>query len=91
MLENQKVYLSYVGEKASQLDRQLQFQIWEQCYRTNSSYLDCPILQYNLYDNYRMYVMVHNPSPIIQSHAIIKVPHEQFNVELFDQELGEYV
>ena len=40
---------------------------WQQCYKMNSTYLDCPINDYNLSTNENMTIAIHNPSAIDRS------------------------
>jgi hypothetical protein len=36
---------------------------WEQCFRTNSTYFDCPVSQH-AEENFTMYAAIQNPSSI---------------------------
>lgn len=57
---------------------------WEQCFRTNSTYLDCPIANYAEETNYKMAVAVHNPSANPIGQASFAVPHGHYKVEKFN-------
>jgi hypothetical protein len=37
---------------------------WQQCFKTNSTYLDCPVSNYLNEKNYTMTVAIQNPSSI---------------------------
>lgn len=49
---------------------------WEWCIRTNGTYLDCPIANFN--DNRTFITAVHNPALKIQTISTIKVPHDHY-------------
>lgn len=91
---NNQVYGKLLAEKANTIDRSLDLAeaaAWAPCFRTNSSYHDCPIADYEKGANYSMYVMVHQASPVQQSSFSIAVPHGHFDVGLFDDISGGYV
>jgi hypothetical protein len=62
-----------------------------QCSATNSTYLDCPISSFAEEDNYKMNVVVHNPSTVDMTQARIAVPHGHFDVTQGDSNLDAYV
>ena len=61
---------------------------WKMCDKTNATYLDCPIKNYDLQEGSDVFISVHNPSSLMQSVAQISVPHGKFIVQEFKN--GEY-
>lgn len=57
-----------------------------QCFKTNSTYLDCPISNFSEEESYTMTSFVHNPSSVDMSSARIAVPHGRFEVKVLDQD-----
>ena len=57
-----------------------------QCFKTNSTYLDCPISNYASEENYTMTTFVHNPSSLDMTSARIAVPHGNFDIKILDQD-----
>jgi hypothetical protein len=53
---------------------------WKMCEKTNSTYLDCPISQFDLTEGAEFYFSVHNPSSLKMNVAEISVPHGNFEV-----------
>jgi hypothetical protein len=51
------------------------------CDRTNATYLDCPVSNYDLEEGSEFFVSVHNPSSIKLNVAQISVPHGNFKVQ----------
>jgi len=73
------------------LDDGIDLSDWAQCFRTNSSFLDCPISEYEDSEaNYTMYVMVHQASPIEASTVSLSVPHGHYTVFVFNTSTGGY-
>ena len=58
------------------------------CDRSNATFLDCPVSQYDLEEGSEFYVSVHNPSSLTLNMAQISVPHGNFKVQEFIS--GEY-
>jgi hypothetical protein len=58
------------------------------CEKTNSTYLDCPVSDFDLKEGSEFYVSVHNPSSLKLNVAQISVPHGKFMVQEFIE--GEY-
>ena len=63
---------------------------WDQCLRTNTSYLDCPIANWETEELYAMYVMVHDTSPVKSNHTAIAVPHGHYEVSILDRSTRQY-
>lgn len=59
-------------------------QTWVECFRTNSTYVDCPVSAYEDQKNYTMNVAVQNPSTIDMNKAIFAVPNGHYDVKVFD-------
>jgi len=57
---------------------------WELCTRTNGTYLDCPIANFNLTDGNVMYVGMHNPSTMLLVSSQLAVPNGHFKVDFWD-------
>lgn len=57
---------------------------WQWCFRTNSTYEDCPIAAHATDQNLRMMVGVHNPANLPMKVAKIAVPHGNLSVQVFD-------
>lgn len=56
-----------------------------QCFKTNSTYLDCPVAEYASKEDYEMSVAIQNPSTVDMSSARIAVPHGHYKVEAFNK------
>jgi len=54
---------------------------WQMCFRTNSSYLDCPIFDYETKSDYQMNVAIYNPSSNDLSQVRLAVPNDGFMVK----------
>ena len=70
---NMQTYSEVIGDKIGLEDL-------KQCFTTNSTYLDCPIANFTENDEYKMNVVVHNPSTVDMNSARIAVPHGHFDV-----------
>ena len=53
---------------------------WQQCERTNGTYMECPIGNYELKYDQVIYFAVHNPSSL-SAGVQIPVPHGNFKVD----------
>lgn len=80
MYVNNVEYAKLIQENIEQQTGMTTSSQWEQCSKTNSTYLDCPVANYALESNYTMSVAVHNPSadPILK--PSFAVPHGNFKV-----------
>lgn len=56
---------------------------WTQCVMSNTTYLDCPVVDKKDQDNFEMYVAVHNPSAQKVLSTRIPVPNGKYEVETF--------
>jgi hypothetical protein len=54
---------------------------WSMCERTNTTYHDCPVSDYDLKQGSQFFVSVHNPSSLVLNVAQISVPHGNFKVQ----------
>lgn len=61
---------------------------WQMCDKTNTTYLDCPVSEYDFVNRTEFFVSVHNPSSLRLSVAKISVPHGNFTVQEFKD--GKY-
>lgn len=58
---------------------------WQQCAKTNSTYLDCPIGQRDAKEGLTMDVAVHNPSSLDLNSLRVAVPEEiNFDVSVYN-------
>jgi hypothetical protein len=57
---------------------------WEICYRTNTTYNDCPIANYAFEKNYTMSVAIHNPSNVELSVAEIMVANATYDIRAYN-------
>jgi hypothetical protein len=57
---------------------------WFQCFKTNSTWLDCPLANYNA-GNVTFLVNVHNPTLDYMQYQRIKVPHDKYRVFAWDE------
>ena len=54
---------------------------WQFCERTNGTYLDCPISEFNKVQGNELFVAVHNPSSLEYADLpAIQVPDGHWNV-----------
>jgi len=83
-------YGKLVSEKVSQLGVDT-VGMWSQCFRTNSTYLDCPIADFTNNEKFQMNVAVHNPAAFDIKGARIAVPDTKFSVEVLDLQTGKFV
>jgi hypothetical protein len=59
---------------------------WQQCLKTNSTYLDCPIGSIQPYDLEKFHVAVHNPSSLDMQSLEFAVPNNMdFDVSFYNQ------
>jgi len=82
MEANNKVYAEFIGSKAEKLN--IDAKNWTWCFRTNSTYEDCPINDYTETDG-SVIVAIHNPSLHQLSQIEMEVPKRSFyNVDVLD-------
>lgn len=84
MKQNNAQYGKLINEKVKKMTGQESTKNWELCFRTNSTYMDCPIANYADEKEYTMSVAVHNPSNVELSVAEIQVPHGNYSVQAFN-------
>lgn len=58
---------------------------WEQCFVTNGTYLDCPLVNYKN-GNISFIAAVHNPTMDYANYARIKVPHDKYTAQGWNEE-----
>lgn len=63
---------------------------WKYCERTNGTYLDCPIADYNLTDGQEIYLSVQNPSNLEQKVGQISVPNGHFEVQAWSNDKKDF-
>lgn len=81
---NNVEYSKLMAEKF-QIDGEL-----SQCFKTNSTYLDCPIAEYENEESFKMTALVHNPSSLDMTYARLAVPHGKFDVQTLDKESNQF-
>ena len=81
---NNVVYNEAVAEKVQAFSGFGSHDPWAQCFQTNTTYVDCPIANQDLTNNFSMHVAIHNPSSLDFSTARIAVPNANYSVEAFD-------
>jgi len=87
---NEKMYSDVMLDRVASMSGIMPKQLaWQQCLKTNSTYLDCPIADYDL--SQPITVAVHNPSSLDVSVAKMAVPHGKFHVEKFDYQTQEFI
>ena len=84
MESNKYTYSQVIGDKVG-------LEGLVQCFASNSTYLDCPIANYAQDEDYKMNVVVHNPSTVDMTSARIAVPHGHFDVMQGEKKLSAYV
>ena len=76
-LANSMEWSSFINGQLGQEDNYMK---WETCFRTNSTYGDCPIVEYELKSDYQMNVAIYNPSSNDLSQVRLAVPDDGFKV-----------
>jgi len=76
-------YFRIINEKVLSLSGFNSQSKWEQCFRTNSTYLDCPVSKMSSL-NYTMAVAIQNPSTLDLNNARIAVPNGNYILNVFD-------
>ena len=64
MKSNGHLYSDSINREIGLLSGEDHVQRWEQCFQTNTSYVDCPTAKFARYDVGTMDIAVHNPSSI---------------------------
>ena len=83
MKKNNEGYFNLIDEKIRKMTG-IANQTWVECFKTNSTYVDCPVSNYEDQKKYTMNVAVQNPSTIDMNQAIIAVPNGQYDVKVFN-------
>jgi len=74
MSQNNKVYNQAIADLVQTKSGLKSDKDWQQCFRTNSTYLDCPISDFGNLDGYDFTFAVHNPSSNPLNEVRIAVP-----------------
>jgi len=85
MEQNNVEYNKLVADKIAAATNLKADAPWQQCFRTNSTYLDCPVANYEN-DTFTMNVIVHNPSTQDLSTARVAVPPGNYSAKAFNME-----
>jgi hypothetical protein len=80
---NSRVYSDIISEAAANIAGIESTGPWEWCFKSNSSYLDCPIASQPAHKT-KLLVAVHNPSLIPIEHIKLAVPHANYSVHVFN-------
>jgi len=67
MEKNNAVYNRLVSDKIGKLTGYTSDSQWQQCFVSNTTYVDCPINDMQDEKEYEMSVIVHNPSSVVLS------------------------
>lgn len=85
MSVNNKQYNKLIGDKVAALSGlEGNATSWEQCFRTNSTYLDCPTKEFEETDINTMHVAIQNPSTLDMKVARVPVPNVEFWPQTFN-------
>lgn len=86
----EKIYSDVMLDRVTSMSGTMPHQLtWQQCLKTNSAYLGCPIADYDL--RQLITVAVHDPSYLDLSAAKMAVPHGKFLFEKFDYWAQEFI
>jgi hypothetical protein len=86
---NGKLYSDSINNEVLLLSGWDHSEPWEQCFRTNSTYLDCPTAKFVGGTVTNSDIAVHNPSTV-DSHLIsIPVPDGKYKARIFDNSTGK--
>ena len=84
MHQNNQVFASAMGESLLRTVSGLRTnRLWEWCYRENSTYLDCPIAEYEA-DKLNLVVAVYNPATDPTEQVSIAVPNGKVEVRVWN-------
>jgi hypothetical protein len=56
------------------------------CDRTNGTFIDCPIVDFDLSEGKETFITIHNPSSVLMKMAQVSVPTGKFIAQQFKQE-----
>jgi len=85
MKKNNEGYFKLIDETISKMTG-IANQTWAECFRTNSTYVDCPVSAFEDQKDYTMNVAVQNPSTIDMSQTVFAVPNGKYGVKVFNTE-----
>ena len=91
MQENNVQYAKMADVEMVKLASMTSDASWELCTRTNGTYLDCPIANFNLTDGNVMYVGMHNPSTMLLVSSQLAVPNGHFKVDFWDYDTQSFI
>mmetsp|Transcript_29548 Transcript_29548/g.45019 ORF Transcript_29548/g.45019 Transcript_29548/m.45019 type:complete len:255 (-) Transcript_29548:1137-1901(-) len=63
----------------------------QECYKFNSTFVDCPVNSYDMAEGDAMTVVVHNPSSIAYEFVQVAIPKKKFKVSLFFEGAAKFV
>ena len=86
MEQNKIPYGKSIKDKVEKMSGLQTAEEWEQCFRTNSTYLDCPSKDVASRAG-RMAIAIQNPSSLLVSRARIAVPSGKYTVTAFNAPL----
>ena len=89
MEQNNVEYNKLVADKIAAATNLKSDAPWQQCFRTNSTYLDCPVVNYEN-ETFTMNVIVHNPSSLDLSTARVAVPSGKYSASAFNMETNSW-
>jgi hypothetical protein len=81
---NNQLYNMLLGEKVEAATGVVALSTWSQCFRTNSTYLDCPVSEHSSEKNLTMWAAVHNPASISTLSQRFAVPSGTYSAQVFD-------
>jgi hypothetical protein len=90
MKKNNEGYFKMIDERMRSMTG-IANQTWVECFRTNSTYLDCPVSNYEDQKNYVMNVAVHNPSTMDMNQATFAVPNDKYDVKVYCTKAKKFV
>jgi hypothetical protein len=79
MQDNNKVYTSIIEEAAANIPGLDLSNEWQWCYKENTTYIDCPIANYNRH-NTSIIVAIHNPSSTTVTNPRVSLPAGTYTV-----------
>lgn len=86
MEQNKIPYGKAIKDKVDKMSGLKTTEEWEQCFRTNSTYLDCPVKDFATRATH-MAIAIQNPSSVLVSRARIAVPSGKYSVAAFNAPL----
>jgi len=91
MRQNNIEYGKIINEKVKKMTGMESAKNWELCFRTNATYMDCPIANYADEKEYIVSIAIHNPSNVELSVAEVLVPHEHYTIQAFNTTTQSWV